>query len=423
MTSPFVISAWLFPPDKQCFLFSEYTYMMTRGQQSRRGLSNSESWQNIRRELRRENGVSHTSSESHMSSLVVIVMFFVMGTLVHLIVEYDSELARAEKPLHSSYYSRRVGKNSIGKSQHHSARAPETDKLNFLNSPVPSQMSPHCNYTCPVNLTLLPNDGPLTALASYPGSGNTWMREMLQQLTGYHVNSIYCDKSLQPVFPSECLLPSIRKDKCNENKKLYSRFLAIKTHFPDLRFPIDNLFERAIVLIRSPTEAIFSLAHLQFTKSHVEVAPDSHFTGEKYYRSLKPLCLKWKKFYSYWLGYQKYQSGPVFNGPVFPVLYDHLKSGGSASRKEVLGHLSQFLELNEKHLFVNCTDCEGAASYFRNRPSKSKHRYSLKNDSIAMEILASSKCLAMYEEIVLQYTSARVIIQSTAELVKQSVPV
>jgi len=180
----------------------------------------------------------------------------------------------------------------------------------------------------------------------------------------------------------------------------------LKTHFPDLRFSIDRLFERAIVLIRSPTDAIFSFAHLQFTKSHVEMAPDSHFTGEKFYRSLKPLCLKWKKFYSYWLGYQKYQRGPVFNGPVFPVLYEHLNSGGSESRKQILGRLSQFLELNGQHLFVNCTDCEGAASYYRHSPLKAKHGHSLRNDSRAMEILARFKCLAMYEEIVLQYASA-----------------
>lgn len=39
--------------------------------------------------------------------------------------------------------------------------------------------------------------GQLTALASFPGSGNTWVRYLIQQATGYVTGSIYNDGSLK----------------------------------------------------------------------------------------------------------------------------------------------------------------------------------------------------------------------------------
>ena len=39
--------------------------------------------------------------------------------------------------------------------------------------------------------------GVKTALASFPGSGNTWVRYLLQQVSGFYTGSIYTDGSLQ----------------------------------------------------------------------------------------------------------------------------------------------------------------------------------------------------------------------------------
>ena len=40
-------------------------------------------------------------------------------------------------------------------------------------------------YTgCVQGMSFLPQPGPVTALASFPGSGNTWMRHLLQEITG-----------------------------------------------------------------------------------------------------------------------------------------------------------------------------------------------------------------------------------------------
>lgn len=40
------------------------------------------------------------------------------------------------------------------------------------------------------------SDMPKMALASYPGSGNTWIRGIIERLTGYFTGSLYEDKQL-----------------------------------------------------------------------------------------------------------------------------------------------------------------------------------------------------------------------------------
>ena len=37
----------------------------------------------------------------------------------------------------------------------------------------------------------------LTALVSFPGSGNTWVRQLLEEVTGVYTGSIYCDSVLK----------------------------------------------------------------------------------------------------------------------------------------------------------------------------------------------------------------------------------
>ena len=59
--------------------------------------------------------------------------------------------------------------------------------------------------------------GPLTALASSPGAGNTWARYLIQQFTGFVTGAIYNDKALRKTdFPGE--------------KFFDGRVIVIKTH-------------------------------------------------------------------------------------------------------------------------------------------------------------------------------------------------
>ena len=59
---------------------------------------------------------------------------------------------------------------------------------------------------------------PATALASYPGSGNTWVRALLEGATGVLTGSVYVDPSL------------VNAGFLGEGAT--ERVLAVKTHWP-----------------------------------------------------------------------------------------------------------------------------------------------------------------------------------------------
>lgn len=80
----------------------------------------------------------------------------------------------------------------------------------------------------------------VVALVSYPGSGNTWLRYLLQQVTGVVTGSIYMDYGLRVHgFPAENVTDG--------------SVLVVKTH----AVPMDSdKFKSAILLIRNPRDAI-----------------------------------------------------------------------------------------------------------------------------------------------------------------------
>ncbi|CAI8056765.1 WSC domain-containing protein 1 [Geodia barretti] len=100
------------------------------------------------------------------------------------------------------------------------------------------------------------------ALSSFPGSGNTWVRGLLQQVTGVCTGGIYCDTKLRVSgYPGESLRSG--------------RTLVVKTHQVDPRWTgvvyppntTDSYFSKesdipvygsAILLVRNPFHALVS---------------------------------------------------------------------------------------------------------------------------------------------------------------------
>ena len=112
---------------------------------------------------------------------------------------------------------------------------------------------------------------PATALASYPGSGNTWARALLEAATGILTGSAYVDAAL------------VHAGFLGEGAT--ERVLAIKTHWPWdddaglANATLDGLggaagFDRALVLVRHPYSAIPSLFAYQHTRAHGDEAPE-----------------------------------------------------------------------------------------------------------------------------------------------------
>ena len=90
----------------------------------------------------------------------------------------------------------------------------------------------------------------LTALVSLPGSGNTWIRGLLQKATGLCTGSIYCDKSLRVEgFCGEGIRSSVS--------------IVIKTHDTALQWTGKRhetradrpVYDTAIFIVRDPYKA------------------------------------------------------------------------------------------------------------------------------------------------------------------------
>ena len=123
--------------------------------------------------------------------------------------------------------------------------------------------------------------GKLIGLASFPGSGNTWTRTLLEESTGIYTGSIYSDTSLVNAgFEGECIMSR--------------NVIAVKTHGtfnPGLKERVTIKFDGVIYIIRNLYDALVSEYTRRTTKSHISALPASafgEFTVDADYVSIDP---------------------------------------------------------------------------------------------------------------------------------------
>ena len=126
---------------------------------------------------------------------------------------------------------------------------PDQLSLNQTKNTSVPEVSP-----CRESLRFRADGGVVTALASFPGSGNTWLRYLLEQTTGVLTGSIYCDRGLKLYFNGE-YVPT-------------SNVLVVKTHSATSSFLVKTTssvkrvhFDRAVILVRNLRDALISEAH------------------------------------------------------------------------------------------------------------------------------------------------------------------
>ena len=120
----------------------------------------------------------------------------------------------------------------------------------------------------------------LVALASFQGSGNTWVRHLLEQATGINTGSIYCDTTLKAAFPGEYIVSG--------------SVLVVKTHHPDtIALPIETRdplkqqkFDKAVIIVRDPFDALVSEANRRWNskyraEKHFGLAKESFFISKR----------------------------------------------------------------------------------------------------------------------------------------------
>ena len=120
----------------------------------------------------------------------------------------------------------------------------------------------------------------LTALVSFPGSGNTWVRYLLQQATGEIVTRLYRDPLIDSFASSGVLTGSIYKDLglmksgFPAESIANSSVLVVKTH--EWGKSAFKMFSTAILLVRDPKKAIVAEFNRQ-SSGHVGVAAVERF--------------------------------------------------------------------------------------------------------------------------------------------------
>lgn len=160
--------------------------------------------------------------------------------------------------------------------------------------------------------------GPVTALASFPGSGNTWLRYLLQQATGVNTGSVYKDFALMKNgFPLESV----------SNGSV----LVVKTHEwgSGGRAP----FQAGILLLREPGPSILAEFNRR-SGGHIGHASPEKFLkdgGRVWTDFVRAKAREWEDMNTDWL--------LRFPGPLLVLSYSELRAGVEAGLRRTLAFL------------------------------------------------------------------------------------
>jgi len=182
----------------------------------------------------------------------------------------------------------------------------------------------------------------VTALASFPGSGNTWLRYLIQQATGFLTGSVYQDQTLRiNGFPGE----GVRDGSV----------VVVKTHETQR-----GNFDRAILLVRDPYKAILAEFNRQ-SGGHVGHARPKAFKSKGWPTMVQNGALSWERFNTNWAKY--FESDPE---NLLVVHYSQLRNNTEAEVKKVL----EFLEISVTNSTMQCVMKHREGRYHRQKKQK-----------------------------------------------------
>jgi len=167
--------------------------------------------------------------------------------------------------------------------------------------------------------------GGATLLVSYPRSGNSLARSLLERATGIVTGS---DTRPDRVLSRQL---SGRHRLVGEGVIDGRRVAFVKTHWPERRGHTPFWARRAVLLVRNPYDAIDSYWNMNATKSHDRTLTDDAY--EKYRDKFDALVANeigvWMRFHRYWLRDRQ-------NFPVLVVRYEDLISDPERQVRRIL---------------------------------------------------------------------------------------
>ncbi|CAH1777293.1 unnamed protein product [Owenia fusiformis] len=230
----------------------------------------------------------------------------------------------------------------------YSRQVAPTTNLSITKKHNPLQTSNDCQ---PLSFS---KGWPKTALVSFPGSGNTWARHLVQQLSGAFTGSIYRDGLLMKKFPGEG-----KKD---------DSVVAIKTHEPLWNHNDGVTFQRAILVIRNPFDALKAEYTRRSGMGHNKevVDPSNYFHKRKrdwglFLNGKRPNSASFVSMHG-WM-YSTIEWLTEFPGHLIVVHYEQLKK----NLKSQLIEIASFLKINVTQSLLDCIICSNSDGGFKRR--------------------------------------------------------
>lgn len=157
-----------------------------------------------------------------------------------------------------------------------------------------------------------------TLLASYPRSGNTLLRSLLERVTGLVTGS--------DTRPNRNLSRELAERHNLVGEGVTQQCPFVKTHWPERSGNALFVSHRVVLVVRNPYDAMDSYWNMNATKSHTKSV-----TREVYQRFRHKFTLLiqneihvWLKFHQFWLQQQLLEGDPDTAIPVLVVRYEDL---------------------------------------------------------------------------------------------------
>jgi hypothetical protein len=221
---------------------------------------------------------------------------------------------------------------------------PKLELLRF-KSHLNSNPTPDSNTSFQSLYPLSRNNHKVTLLVSYPRSGNTLLRTLLERTTGYVTGSdTRPDRSLSKELAEQ-------HDLIGEGIVSSHRVLYVKTHYPERMGHQIYVGHAAIVVVRNPYDAIDSYWNMNATKSHTKsLIPEVYQQFSEMWMGLvKNEIHIWNKFLEYWLS----EECPI---PVLVVRFEDLIRNPSWELQRVLKFTIE--QNNDDHFVDHCNEIQ-----------------------------------------------------------------
>ncbi|ETV96377.1 hypothetical protein H310_10530 [Aphanomyces invadans] len=133
------------------------------------------------------------------------------------------------------------------------------------------------------------------AIVSYPRSGNSLMRGLLETITGVYTG---CDTR-----PDRSLSLELLKGGMKGEGVVDDRVWFVKSHYPERSGYVPVAVQKAILVVRNPWDAINSYFNMTLTNSHNKSVHDSMYCrfATRWDAMIQNEIQIWMKFHAYWI--------------------------------------------------------------------------------------------------------------------------